>query len=324
MKKTVQTPHDRFFRAALSDQRVANEFFECHLPPAIKEIVDLASITLRKDTYVDENLSLSMTDMLFDASFQGKSGYLYLLIEHQSTPNRLMAFRLLKYMLAIMDQHLKTTKGTQLPLIYPMVFYTGKTSYSYSTDIFDLFEPVSQELARDIFMQPFELIEINQIPDEEMKQRVWLGILELSMKHIFARDILPCLNDMLSLLQKAEDLRGAGYVQTALTYLFITGEVKDKQLFLETIQTGLSPETKGAIMTIAEQFAAEGMEKGIQLGIQQGEQQGIKKGIEKGDIGARRRIAKKSLREGLPLEAVSRITDLSIEELKLLMIEKNN
>ena len=161
-----------------------------------------------------------------------------------------------------------------------------------------------------------------------MKQRVWLGILELSTKHIFARDILPCLNDMLSLLQKAEDLKGAGYVQTALTYLFTTGVVKDEQLFLETIQTGLSPETRGVIMTIAEQFEARGMEKGIQQGIQQGiqrgEQQGIEKGIEKGDIGARRTIAKKSLREGLPLEAVSRITDLSIEDLKLLMIEKDH
>ena len=320
MKKTVQTPHDRFFRAALSDPRVANEFFECHLPLAIKEIVDLESITLRKDSYVDENLSLSMTDMLFDASFQGRSGYLYLLVEHQSTPDNLMAFRLLKYMFAIMDQHLKTTKGVQLPLIYPMVFYTGKTSYSYSTDIFDLFEPANQQLAREIFLQPFELIEINKIPDEEMKQRVWLGILELSTKHIFARDILPCLNDMLSLLQKAEDLKGAGYVQTALTYLFTTGVVKDEQLFLETIQTGLSPETRGVIMTIAEQFEARGMEKGIQQGIQRGEQQGI----EKGDIGARRTIAKKSLREGLPLEAVSRITDLSIEDLKLLMIEKDH
>lgn len=208
-----------------------------------------------------------------------------------------MAFRLLKYMFAIMDQHLKTTKGVQLPLIYPMVFYTGKTSYSYSTDVFDLFEPVNQQLARDIFLQPFELIQINQIPDEEMKKKVWLGILELSMKHIFARDVLPCLNDMLSLLQKAEDLEGAGYVQTALTYLFTTGVVKDEQLFLETIQMGLSPETRGVIMTIEQQVEA------------------------RADIRARKTMAKKLLREGLPFDTVSRVTDLSLEELKLLMIE---
>ena len=316
MKKTVQTPHDRFFRAALSDQRVAYEFFDCHLPLEIKKRVDLASITLRKDSYVDENLSLSMIDMLFDASFQEQPGYLYLLIEHQSTPDRLMAFRLMKYVFAIMEQHLKTSQGTQLPLIYPMVFYTGKGAYPYSTDIFDLFELMNQQLARDIFLQPFELIEISQIPDEEIKQKVWLGILELSAKHIFARDILPCLNDMLSLFQKAEDLNGSGYVQTALTYLFTTGVVKDEQLFLETIQTGLSSETRGVIMTIAEQFEARGEARG--------EAKGEAKGIEKGDVRARKTIARKLLQEGLPLDAVSRVTELSLEELKLLMTESNH
>ncbi len=76
-------------------------------------------------------------------------------------------------------------------------------------------------------------------------------------------------------------------------------------------------ETEGVvIMTITQQFKAQGMEKCIQQGVQQG--------IETGDVGARKTIAKKLLREGLPLETVSRVTELSLEELKLLMIEKNH
>lgn len=36
MKKIIHYPHDKFFRASLSDNRVAKVFFDYHLPPAIK------------------------------------------------------------------------------------------------------------------------------------------------------------------------------------------------------------------------------------------------------------------------------------------------
>ena len=311
MKKTIQTPHDRFFRAALSDQRVAREFFESHLPSAITDMIDLKSITMRNETYVDENLEWSHTDVLFDTTFQGRPGYLYVLIEHQSTSDPLMPFRLLKYLLAIMDYHLKMNQTTELPLIYPLIFYTGKAPYRHSTDIFDLFGSANQSLAREIFLQPFELVQVNQIPDEHLKQRVWLGILELSMKHIFKRDILLYIKNMLPLFKQAEDLNGSGYVQTALTYLAKTGEVKDPKEFLEVIQAGLSPDKRGNMATIAQYLEAKGREEGMQ--------QGMEKGIEKGEIRATKAIARKLLRDGLSLEAVSRATDLSIEELNALI-----
>lgn len=311
MKKTIHTPHDRFFRAALSDHRVAKEFFEAHLPATIQEMVNLDKLILRKDSYVDENLQLSATDMLFDTEFSGEAGYVYLLVEHQSTPDVLMPFRLLKYMLAIMDQHLKTTEKTELPLIYPLIFYTGKNNYTHSTDIFDLFG-ASQDLARHIFLNPFELIVLNKIPDEALRQRVWAGILELSMKHIFERDILPHLRDMLSLLQQAEQSNGSDYVRTALTYLVTTGDVVDSELFLETVETGLSPKVREDIMTIAQQFEAKGFEKGIE------------KGVERGEIHAKKVIAQKLLRDGMSLEAVNQITDLPIEDLRLLVADKKH
>ncbi|MHA2040139.1 MAG: Rpn family recombination-promoting nuclease/putative transposase [Promethearchaeota archaeon] len=35
--------------------------------------------------------------MLYTAQFGQRQGYLYLLVEHQSTPDKLMPYRLLKY-----------------------------------------------------------------------------------------------------------------------------------------------------------------------------------------------------------------------------------
>ncbi len=122
------------------------------------------------------------------------------------------------------------------------------------------------------------------------------------MQHIFKRDILPYVNDMLPLLKQAEHSNGSSYVQTALVYLFMTGEMKDSQEFLEMVQAGLSPETRGDIMTGAQQIRAKGIEEGMQ----------------KGEILARQAMAKKLIREGLPLDTVSRVTGFSVEELNSL------
>jgi hypothetical protein len=52
---------------------------------------------------------------------------IYLLIEHQSSADRHMAFRLMRYAIAAMQRHLD--KGhTQLPLVIPLLFYHGQVS----------------------------------------------------------------------------------------------------------------------------------------------------------------------------------------------------
>ena len=75
---SIQNPHDRLFRSAMTDKRVAKEFLETHLPSKVLKIVDLNSIELQKDSYVDEKLKLLMTDIVFQAAFSDTTGlYLY-------------------------------------------------------------------------------------------------------------------------------------------------------------------------------------------------------------------------------------------------------
>ena len=69
------------------------------------------------------------SDLLFRTTFDGDDAYLYFLIEHQSSPDDLMAFRMLRYQVRIWERHLKTeptTSGkTGLPMIVPVVLYQG-------------------------------------------------------------------------------------------------------------------------------------------------------------------------------------------------------
>jgi predicted transposase/invertase (TIGR01784 family) len=173
--------HDPFFRKALENPLVAQEFFNTHLPEDIKKLIDLNSLKLEQDTFVEPNLTKTACDVLFAVNFADSKGYLYILAEQQLKPDPLMAFRLFKYMISICDKHLSQNQGTKkLPIVIPILFYNGEQQYNVARNIWDLF--IDEKLARRFWTEDYQLINVYSIPDEELKKRVWSGTIEFLMR----------------------------------------------------------------------------------------------------------------------------------------------
>lgn len=102
------------------------EGFFAVVPPApFLAICELDSLQLVSGSFVEEDLRASYSDILYSLRTPHGPGYVYALIEHQSTPDKLMAFRLLRYALAAMQRHLDAGHDT-LPLVVPILFITAK------------------------------------------------------------------------------------------------------------------------------------------------------------------------------------------------------
>ena len=211
-------PHDRLLRTIMAKPKVIKEFFNGYLPIDIKSQLDLDSIQLQSESFLDDQLRTQATDLLYKTRFGKKSGYLYLLIEHQSMANKLLAFRLLKYIMAIMEYHLEISKDKQLPIVYPIVLYNGKKSYNYSTDIFDLFGD-QRELAANIFCQPYQLLDLQQVTDKKLKNHLWFGVLARLMKHIYSTELseIKKQNDWEHIYAIAEQYRAKGRAEAMYT-----------------------------------------------------------------------------------------------------------
>ena len=69
--------------------------------------MDFNSITYCNTSFIDEQLKLSQSDVLFKTTINQKEAYIYILAEHQFKVDKLMSFRLMKYMINIWDFHLK-------------------------------------------------------------------------------------------------------------------------------------------------------------------------------------------------------------------------
>jgi len=290
----------------MSNFRIAKEFFEFHLPPHVQAKIDLSTLKPRKDTFIDHALGASRADMLFSVQFGKEIGYIYILLEHQSQPDRMMAFRLHKYMLQICGQHLKEyPKSQYLPLVYPLVYYTGQEKYSEPLTLWDLFtEP---ELAKSFFIEPFKLIELRTIEDKELRKKVWAGAVQYIMKRAYERDIFPFLQAIKPLLEEI-GRQDFGCIQDIMCYTLEKAESDWKEGVIELFKEVVSEEKKGEIMSIADRFREEGAQLGEQRGVQKGLQQGVLQGIQK--------IAIKMLADGQSITFISRITGLSEAEIK--------
>lgn len=178
--------HDAIFKQFLSDPAVAKDFFAIHLPEEIRNICDFSSLQLQSASFVDEELRARISDMLYSIQTTAGQGYIYCVIEHQSRPEKLMPFRLLRYALAAMQQHLSQGHDT-LPLVVPLLFYHGQRSpYPYTLRWLDGFTDAIQ--AEKLYNSSFPLIDLTVIQDEEIKTHRRVALLEVSTKtHSHAR-----------------------------------------------------------------------------------------------------------------------------------------
>ncbi|CAK8737701.1 ISNCY family transposase ISPlu15 [Sodalis praecaptivus] len=309
MTKSSLSQHDALFKKFLGDIAVARDFLEIHLPPHLRKRCDFSTLAMESGSFIEDDLKGQYSDMLYSMkTTTGHDGYVYCLIEHQSRPEKLMAFRLLRYAVAAMQRHLEQGNN-QLPVVIPLLFYHGTASpYPYSTKWLDCF--TDPELAESVYRQAFPLVDITAMPDDEILSHRRVALLELVQKHIRTRDMLELAADIARLLNlwaiPKEQFRSLMY------YIVGRGETSDTRQFLHTI-AAQTQDYQEDVMTIAEQLRQEGEQRGILKGRQEGLQEGEKL--------ASLKIAQQLLANGAERHLIKIATGLSDNELDDLSMQ---
>lgn len=305
-KNSTPTPHDATFRQFLTQPEIARDFMELHLPAELRAICDLSTLKLESGSFVEDDLRQYFSDVLYSLDTVEGEGYVHVLIEHQSSPDKHMAFRLIRYAVAAMQRHLEGGH-TKLPLVIPVLFYVGKRSpYPYSTRWLDEFD--DPELAHKLYSGAFPLVDVTVIPDDDIMEHRSMAALTLLQKHIHQRDIAT-LTDRLATLLMADYL-SSPQVMALIHYLLQAGESADSEAFVRELAQRV-PQHGDALMTIAQQLEQKGIEKGIEKGRMEGRTEGIQLGEQKGKL----EVARSLLKMGMSIESVQEATGLSEDDL---------
>lgn len=166
----------------MSDKNVAREFFEANLPQDILSQVDLSTLKQEKENYFDNTLGNGIVDLIYSVNFGMDKGYLIALVEHQSTQDYKMPLRIMKYMLRICDDYLKKNKGGKIPLIYPILFYSGQKKYTAPLSLWSLFN--NSERAKEFLTKPIQLVESSNFQKDDIRGRNYAGLMMYFMSKI--------------------------------------------------------------------------------------------------------------------------------------------
>ena len=297
-ESTTSSPHDAVFKTFMFTPETARDFLEIHLPEPLRKLCNLQTLRLEPTSFIEKSLRAYYSNVLWSVETSDGDGYIYCVIEHQSSAEKNMAFRLMRYATAAMQRHLD--KGyDRVPLVVPLLFYHGETSpYPYSLNWLDEFD--DPQLARQLYTEAFPLVDITIVPDDEIMQHRRIALLELIQKHIRDRDLIGMVDRITTLLVRG--FTNDSQLQTLFNYLLQCGDTSRFTRFIEEIAER-SPLQKERLMTIAERLRQEGH----QIGWQEDKLEGLHEQAIK--------IALRMLEQGFDRDQVLAATQLSEADL---------
>jgi len=140
-----------------------------------------------------------------------------------------------------------------------------KKAWRYSTDIKDIVD-APRELVDCYFLQPFHLLDLSQISDDEIKNHAWASILEFALKHIYERDILPWVKKMIPNMRYIIGEGGEKYIEIVLEYFMEQGELSSEKDYISLINKEISSKIGEKLMSYFDKVKSEIKQEGIQQG----------------------------------------------------------
>lgn len=265
---SVSGPHDKLFRYAFSDVEEAAPLLRSVLPADLAARVEWSTLKLVPGSFVDEALSDRHTDLLFQAKVDGQLYLLYLLVEHQSTVDPLMAFRMFRYLGRIWDRWLSShPKEKVLPEVIPVVIFTGTGPWTAPTALEDL---VDGRAGPWVPRMKFVLDDLSAVSDQALTGRSLrifgqLTLLALSRLRT-SSDPIGVFRGWSALIERLLAARsGLERFVALLEYLTRVANVELEDVQDVVRQVGPGHEEK-VMTTLAERMEKAALEKGLAKG----------------------------------------------------------
>ncbi|PNR95875.1 Rpn family recombination-promoting nuclease/putative transposase [Petrotoga olearia] len=196
---------DSIFKELFEDRTIFYDFLKAFLPKEITKQIKETDLKREQTELIGKDFSIKRSDILYKIEKRnapkgvqgnapkgvqgnGQDVYIYLLLEHQSKVDQLMAFRMLAYKVRIWEQYVKShkkeseQKGFKLPVIIGMVFYDGKAKWTSPTDVKDKITKI-KNMEEYLIKANYELINLSNIKEETIiNMKKALGVILLTDK----------------------------------------------------------------------------------------------------------------------------------------------
>ncbi len=279
MTSDPSNPHDALIRKLLSNPDDAGAEIRLISPKDIADRLDWDALERMDGAFVSADLRAQYSDLLFRTRIKRgrQRAFVYLLLEHQSTPDPLMAFRILEYQIAIIRKHLRDfgkrgrKKVDRIPAVLSLVVHAGPKGVHWNaplevSELFDL-DPDTRAVMQDYLPRMRYLLDdVNAIDAPTLlarpgtpRSRLALALVKTTGRGRLI--LLPTLPDLVpDVLALLEGPDAREDFQVIVTYIEGVGKLRPNEL--ESFADQLGPIAKEIIVTTAEMLRAEGEARG--------------------------------------------------------------
>lgn len=262
---------------AFQDPEVVRAELKAVLPPELFAQVDFTTLTPLRNRSTHDDLSETTNDTLYRVRVGGAEAYVWFLMEHQSTADRLMGFRLLRYMVGAWNDHIKgegrAAQGS-LPLIIPVVVLhdpDGRTAPTRFAELYDApgwLLTLVRPLAPDFTYLVDDLMSVDH---DTIEGRSRSAVYRLALWLLRTRGNGE-ENRFAAYVEAWEALapeHKSSFVEAFLRYVVeVSSEAEPMPL---RAAMAASPRFEEAIVTYREQLEQRGEQRGLEKGIQLGQ-----------------------------------------------------
>ena len=159
-KYSINKKHDKMFKEMLSDKKSTVDFINSFLH------LNLAESDIEK--YEKEFRTSEFSNVEADVVYKIKNKNVFILIEHQSSVDYKMSYRIMRYKYAIIESAIDKKRlkeqSYRIPMVIPIVLYTGKRKWKklLINDIEEKVEGYAENWLE------YTLIDVNEFSNEQL------------------------------------------------------------------------------------------------------------------------------------------------------------
>ena len=302
----INKKHDKLFKEMLSNKKEVVNFLKLHLN------MDLSENEIEK--YEKEFRTSVFGSIEADIVYKIKDKDYFILIEHQSTIDDKMAYRIQNYKQAIIDSAIDTKrlkdKTYKIPKVLAIVLYTGKRKWK-KQELKDIEEKLEG------FTEPneeYKLIDVNDFSKKDLLEDNLITSKAMLIESSKGKEEL--YQNIEDVIDNQENLDGDKeennqQLETLIKYELTETENENIiKKFIEKIKNGKGDETD---MTNASRIINREMRAREKAAKNEGMLLGISQGISKGIA-----MMVKKLKDKMSIEEICQLTGLSEQQIENL------
>jgi predicted transposase YdaD len=285
-------PHDRLAKHFLANVDLAADFLRNYVDREVVDKLDLDWLQCESPVKVDSELVEGIGDLRFSAGFKGSGRGLevFIFLEHQSSPDPFIGFRMLKYIVSSYQEFAQgkgkaAGGGGIFPYPLAVVLYHGESPWSGPLKMRELIKRHAG-LPGEVLDFPVFLVDLAKIPPGEIRGVPAMRALLTALRAASKRELGKSMGVVLqAAAEEREEFRRKDWLRALLRYYLVLEKPHEGLKAIAGTLGGIMDRKEAEEMTasLAEELILQGRVEGRAEGRVEGRAKGRVEGRVEGE-----------------------------------------